>query len=133
MTLSPRHKECVCLTFSKIYSVVVLKKSYAVLTLSSSKSMRLSRPSLPVAMQSSPHIPTNSKRKLADGATLDDILPEAFAVVREASKRINNQRHFDVQLIGGITLHSGRIAEMKTGEGKTLVCHAPTLPECAFG
>ncbi|MEY2845188.1 MAG: hypothetical protein RL076_734 [Chloroflexota bacterium] len=65
------------------------------------------------------------KAQLADGATLDDILPEAFAVVREASKRINNQRHFDVQLIGGITLHSGRIAEMKTGEGKTLVATLP--------
>ena len=65
------------------------------------------------------------KAQLADGDTLDDILPEAFAVVREASKRINNQRHFDVQLIGGITLHSGRIAEMKTGEGKTLVATLP--------
>ncbi|MGK0248263.1 MAG: preprotein translocase subunit SecA [Oleispira sp.] len=61
------------------------------------------------------------KQKLADGAALDDILPEAFAVCREASKRVMKMRHFDVQLIGGMTLHEGNIAEMKTGEGKTLV------------
>ena len=60
-----------------------------------------------------------------DGKTLDDILPEAFAVVREASKRVLGMRHFDVQLIGGIILHQGRIAEMKTGEGKTLVATLP--------
>ncbi|MDR0640787.1 MAG: preprotein translocase subunit SecA [Holosporales bacterium] len=61
------------------------------------------------------------KRLLEDGQTLDNILPEAFAVVREASKRVLGMRHFDVQLIGGIALHNGQIAEMKTGEGKTLV------------
>ena len=61
------------------------------------------------------------KQRLADGETLDDILPEAFAVVREASKRTIGLRHFDVQLIGGIVLHRGQIAEMRTGEGKTLV------------
>ncbi len=61
------------------------------------------------------------KKRLADGQTLDDILPEAFAVVREASKRTIGLRHFDVQLIGGIVLHEGKISEMKTGEGKTLV------------
>ena len=61
------------------------------------------------------------KGQLKEGKTLDDILPEAFAVVREASKRVLGMRHFDVQLIGGIILHQGRIAEMKTGEGKTLV------------
>ncbi len=61
------------------------------------------------------------KEKLAQGATLDDILPEAFAVVREAGRRVLNMRHFDVQLIGGVVLHQGGIAEMKTGEGKTLV------------
>ena len=65
------------------------------------------------------------KKQLADGKTLDDILPEAFAVVREASKRVLGMRHFDVQLIGGIILHQGRIAEMKTGEGKTLVATLP--------
>ena len=59
------------------------------------------------------------KDRLAKGETLDSILPEAFAVVREASKRVLGMRHFDVQLIGGIILHQGRIAEMKTGEGKT--------------
>ena len=65
------------------------------------------------------------KKQLQDGKTLDDILPEAFAVVREASKRVLGMRHFDVQLIGGIILHQGRIAEMKTGEGKTLVATLP--------
>ncbi len=65
------------------------------------------------------------KERLKKGETLDDLLPEAFALVREAAKRTLKQRHFDVQLIGGIVLHQGKIAEMKTGEGKTL---AATLP-----
>ena len=65
------------------------------------------------------------KEQLKEEKTLDDILPEAFAVVREASKRVLGMRHFDVQLIGGIILHQGRIAEMKTGEGKTLVATLP--------
>jgi preprotein translocase subunit SecA len=65
------------------------------------------------------------KERLAAGESLDALLPEAFAVVREASKRLIGQRHYDVQLIGGITLHSGRIAEMRTGEGKTLVATLP--------
>ena len=65
------------------------------------------------------------KSRLAAGETLDDILPEAFAVVREASKRVLKMRHFDVQLMGGIILHQGVIAEMKTGEGKTLVATLP--------
>ena len=60
------------------------------------------------------------KERIDQGATLDELLPEAFAVVREASVRTLNMRHFDVQLIGGIVLHQGKIAEMKTGEGKTL-------------
>ena len=61
------------------------------------------------------------KKLITEGATLDDIMPEAFAVVRETSKRTVNLRHFDVQLLGGVVLHKGMIAEMKTGEGKTLV------------
>ncbi len=61
------------------------------------------------------------KQRLQEGATLDDLLPEAFATVREAGKRVLGMRHFDVQLIGGMVLHSGKIAEMRTGEGKTLV------------
>ena len=65
------------------------------------------------------------KNRLAKGETLDDILPEAFATVREASKRVLGMRHYKVQLIGGMVLHQGRIAEMKTGEGKTLVATAP--------
>jgi preprotein translocase subunit SecA len=65
------------------------------------------------------------KEKIAQGATLDDLLMEAFAVVREAGRRFVNMRHFDVQLIGGKVLHSGKIAEMKTGEGKTLVATLP--------
>ena len=68
---------------------------------------------------------TYFKEELKNGKTLDDILPEAFAVVREASKRVLGMRHFDVQLIGGIILHQGRISEMKTGEGKTLVATLP--------
>ena len=73
------------------------------------------------------------KQMLADGKTLDDILPEAFAVVREASKRVLGMRHFDVQLIGGIILHQGRIAEMKTGEGKTLVATLPVYLNALAG
>jgi preprotein translocase subunit SecA len=65
------------------------------------------------------------KERIAQGATIDDLLIEAFAVVREAGRRFLNMRHFDVQLIGGIVLHKGRISEMKTGEGKTLVATAP--------
>ena len=65
------------------------------------------------------------KERLAKGETLDELLPEAFATMREAARRILNQRHFDVQLIGGIVLHRGQIAEMKTGEGKTLVATLP--------
>ena len=65
------------------------------------------------------------KERLANGETLDDILPEAFATVREAGKRVNGMKHFPVQLIGGVVLHQGRIAEMRTGEGKTLVSTAP--------
>ncbi|HIE02300.1 MAG TPA: preprotein translocase subunit SecA, partial [Thiotrichaceae bacterium] len=61
------------------------------------------------------------RQRLHDGASLDDLLPEAFATVREAGKRTLNMRHFDVQLIGGMVLHQGKIAEMRTGEGKTLV------------
>ena len=65
------------------------------------------------------------KTRVAGGESLDDVLVEAFAVVREAGKRVLNMRHFDVQLIGGMVLHSGKIAEMKTGEGKTLVATLP--------
>jgi preprotein translocase subunit SecA len=65
------------------------------------------------------------RKRLEAGETIDDILPEAFAVVREASKRVLKMRHFDVQLLGGIILHEGKIAEMKTGEGKTLVATLP--------
>jgi len=65
------------------------------------------------------------KEKIKQGASLDDLLPEAFAVVRETSKRVLGMRHFDVQLIGGVVLHQGKIAEMKTGEGKTLVATLP--------
>ena len=73
------------------------------------------------------------KERLKNGQTLDDILPEAFATVREASKRVLGMRHFDVQLIGGIILHQGRIAEMKTGEGKTLVATLPVYLNALTG
>src|SRR3989440_7523670 len=94
------------------------------------------RPTIAAINELEPHLQTLSdidlaaktiefKEKLAQGATLDDILIEAFAVVREAGRRVLNMRHFDVQLIGGIVLHRGKIAEMKTGEGKTLVATLP--------
>ena len=73
------------------------------------------------------------KERLSNGETLDDILPEAFATAREASKRVLGMRHFDVQLIGGIILHQGRIAEMKTGEGKTLVATLPVYLNALTG
>ena len=73
------------------------------------------------------------KEELKQGKTLDDILPEAYAVVREASKRVLGMRHFDVQLIGGIILHQGRIAEMRTGEGKTLVATLPVYLNALSG
>ncbi len=73
------------------------------------------------------------KQRLAEGESLDDLLPEAFAVVREAAWRVLGQRHYDVQLIGGIVLHQGRIAEMKTGEGKTLVSTLPAYLNALTG
>jgi preprotein translocase subunit SecA len=73
------------------------------------------------------------KKRVADGAALDDVLPEAFAVVREAGKRTLGMRHFDVQMIGGIALHNGKIAEMRTGEGKTLVATLPAYLNALSG
>ena len=73
------------------------------------------------------------RQRIAGGESLDDMLPEAFAVVREAAKRTLGQRHFDVQLVGGIVLHQGRIAEMKTGEGKTLVATLPVYLNAVSG
>jgi preprotein translocase subunit SecA len=73
------------------------------------------------------------KARVKDGATLDDVLPEAFAVVREAGRRTLNMRHFDVQLIGGMALHHGKIAEMRTGEGKTLVATLPAYLNALAG
>ena len=73
------------------------------------------------------------KLRLQKGETLEDILPEAFAVVREASRRVTGMRHFDVQLVGGIVLHHGKIAEMRTGEGKTLVATLPTYLNALTG
>ena len=73
------------------------------------------------------------KKRLTEGETLDDLLPEAFAVVREAARRSLGQRHYDVQLLGGIILHQGGIPEMKTGEGKTLVATLPTYLNALSG
>jgi preprotein translocase subunit SecA len=73
------------------------------------------------------------RRRAADGESLDDLLPDAFALVREAGRRVLNMRHFDVQLIGGMVLHGGRIAEMKTGEGKTLVATLPAYLNALSG
>ena len=92
---------------------------------SSPRSTRSSRRSRRSPTNSSAARPRSSAQRVANGETLDDLLPEAFAVVREAGRRVLNMRHFDVQLIGGMVLHSGKIAEMKTGEGKTLVATLP--------
>ena len=73
------------------------------------------------------------RNRLANGETLDDIMPEAFATVREAAKRVLGQRHFDVQIMGGAALHLGNIAEMKTGEGKTLVSTLPAYLNALAG
>jgi preprotein translocase subunit SecA len=73
------------------------------------------------------------KRRVAEGATLESILPEAFAVVREASKRVMKMRHFDVQLVGGLALHHGKVAEMRTGEGKTLTATLPVYLNALTG
>ena len=73
------------------------------------------------------------KARIAAGESLDDLLPEAFAVVREASKRALGMRHFDVQLVGGIALHEGKIAEMRTGEGKTLTATLPVYLNALTG
>lgn len=76
---------------------------------------------------------TEYKERVNKGESLDSILPEAFALVREASKRVLGMRHFDAQLIGGLVLHEGKIAEMKTGEGKTLVSTLPAFLNALSG
>ena len=73
------------------------------------------------------------RKRLADGETIDDLLPQAFAAVREAAWRSLHMRHFDVQLIGGMVLHQGKIAEMRTGEGKTLVATLPAYLNALTG
>ena len=73
------------------------------------------------------------KKNISEGRKLDDTLPEAFALVREAAKQTLNERHYDVQLVGGIVLHRGSIAEMKTGEGKTLVSTLPAYLNALSG
>src|SRR5207249_4591404 len=73
------------------------------------------------------------RQRVQEGATLDDVLAEAFALCREAGRRTVNMRHFDVQLIGGMVLHHGKIAEMKTGEGKTLVATLPVYLNALTG
>ena len=76
---------------------------------------------------------TEFKKRLSNGETLESILPEAFAVVRETSKRVLKMRHFDVQIIGGIVLNDGKISEMRTGEGKTLVATLPAYLNALSG
>ena len=88
--------------------------------------MRWSRPSRRCATRRSATRPANIATSSRAARKIDDILPEAFATVREASKRTLGQRHYDVQLMGGMFLHQGKIAEMRTGEGKTLVATLPT-------
>ncbi|MDA0232761.1 MAG: preprotein translocase subunit SecA, partial [Chloroflexi bacterium] len=79
------------------------------------------------------NLTTEFRSRLEAGESLDDLLPEAFAAVREASRRTLGMRHFDVQLVGGIVLHQGKIAEMRTGEGKTLVATLPTYLNALTG
>src|SRR5882724_2785342 len=79
------------------------------------------------------HKTAEFKQRLENGATLDDLLVEAFAVCREAGRRMLGMRHYDVQLIGGMVLHRGKIAEMKTGEGKTLVATLPAYLNALAG
>ena len=79
------------------------------------------------------HKTNGLKEKLQQGKSPDDILPEAYAIVREGARRVLGMRHFDVQLMGGIILHQGRIAEMKTGEGKTLVATLPVYLNALTG
>ncbi|TWP38793.1 preprotein translocase subunit SecA, partial [Xylella fastidiosa subsp. fastidiosa] len=76
---------------------------------------------------------TEFKQSIQDGKSLDKLLPEAFAVCREASRRVLGMRHYDVQLIGGMVLHLGKIAEMRTGEGKTLVATLPVYLNALAG
>ena len=73
------------------------------------------------------------KQRLAGGSSLDELLPEAFAVVREAGNRVLGMRHFDVQMVGGMALHEGKISEMRTGEGKTLVATLPAYLNALTG
>ncbi|MGH3467253.1 MAG: preprotein translocase subunit SecA, partial [Thermocrispum sp.] len=73
------------------------------------------------------------RKRFADGETLDDLLPESFAVAREAAWRVLGQRHYDVQVMGGVALHLGQVAEMKTGEGKTLTCVLPAYLNAIAG
>ncbi|HQV65060.1 MAG TPA: preprotein translocase subunit SecA, partial [Candidatus Paceibacterota bacterium] len=73
------------------------------------------------------------KARYSTGETLDELLPEAYAVVREAAKRTRNERHYDVQILGGISLHQGNISEMRTGEGKTLVATLPVYLNALTG
>ena len=75
----------------------------------------------------------NLRARYADGETLDDLLPESFAVTRETAKRVLEKRHYDVQLMGGIVLHQGKIAEMRTGEGKTLTATLPVALNALTG
>ena len=97
----------------------------------STPSMRSKRSSRSSPTTRCVRAPTDFRQQLAAGKTLDDILVPAFATVREAAKRTLGQRHFDVQLIGGMVLHDGKIAEMKTGEGKTLVATLAGLSQRA--
>ena len=73
------------------------------------------------------------KKRELNGESLEDLVPDSFSLVREAARRVLNERHYDVQLVGGIILHQGKIAEMKTGEGKTLVSTLPAFLNCLSG
>ena len=86
-----------------------------------------------IANEDFPKKTNELKEKLNEGKSVDDLLPQAFALVREASKRTRNERHYDVQIIGGVVLHEGKIAEMRTGEGKTLTISLAAYLNALFG
>ena len=117
--------------FRKYWATPTIKNSSGC-SPSSTRSTRSNRPSRRFSDEQLPTRPRSCGRYLA-GEALDDLLPEAFAAVREAAKRTLGQRHFDVQLMGGMVLHQGKIAEMKTGEGKTLVATLPAYLNALTG
>ena len=121
----PSHESTLCANFSPASSAAVTSASCAATGATCAPPTQLEHEIKPLTDEALRAKTEEFRARLKAGATLDDLLPEAFAVVREAALRTLGMRHFDVQLIGGIALHKGMIAEMRTGEGKTLVATLP--------